>query len=156
MLFEEIEILSEQEIDELRNSLIDKLNKCLTSSKVQNIEYTKEQIGNIEAYISKSRLAAKNPSYKCVVKCIFCKKQVPCTHNKHWQSSNLEGHLKKEAAKQNITTETQSNQQNSQQTPPQSSKNSTVKNKSGSSNEKSISERTDDPELDAVLGLNSK
>lgn len=94
--YEEIELLSKQEITELKANLISKLIACARLNGL-SIEFTEKEIGDIETYISYSRTATNKPSYKCLVKCPFCTKFVPCTHNGHWQTSNLDKHIKKEA-----------------------------------------------------------
>lgn len=103
---EEIEILSTDEIDLLRTNLIQKLN-ATSQSLGLNILFTEKEIGAIDPYISHSRLAFKKPSYKCAVKCVSCVKVVPCTYNGHWQTSNLDNHLKKEAKKANSAEQDQ-------------------------------------------------
>lgn len=135
VLCETVEILTNEEVIELGKNLIDKLNKCLTACNIKNIQYTSEEIGDIEAYISHSRFGAKHPSYKCAVKCVFCEKRVPCTHNKHWQSSNLERHLKKEAEKKIVEKTTEL---------------------SSSSTSNHNKNQLNDSDLDEVLELNSK
>lgn len=91
---EEIELLSESEICELKfNSLI-KLNKAVQSIDSDR-KYTDQHIVSpIDVYISHSRGINSRPTYKCLVKYICCEKIVPCTFNKHWQTSNLDQHSK--------------------------------------------------------------
>lgn len=92
---EEIEILSSDEITKLRENLINRIN---ATCKLHGLDilFTEQEISAIEPYISYSRSALNKPSYKCLVKCVVCDKSVPCTHNGHWQTSNLENHIKKE------------------------------------------------------------
>lgn len=113
---EEIELLSPDEINVLKENLISKLN-AYTQSIGLNIEFTQNEISRIDPYISKARSATTKSSYKCFVKCVLCTKTVPCTHNGHWQTSNLEKHLKREAnaradALQSSSQEIHKNSQN--------------------------------------------
>lgn len=55
---EEIELLSPEEIDKLKENLIFKLNTSARSFNL-SITFTKEEIGEICPYISHSRLAGK-------------------------------------------------------------------------------------------------
>lgn len=103
---EEIELLSDSEIDQAKKNLIDKLNLCInriakdTTNAAHDVSlavFFKEAniIGSIDAYISNfSRVTHHTSSYKCSVKCLFCEKITPCTLNKHWQTTNFENHLK--------------------------------------------------------------
>lgn len=100
-----VEILTPEEINNIRATLINKLNSSAQQNGL-NIKFTENEISAIETYISHSQSATNKPSYKCIVKCALCQKSVPCTHNGHWQTSNLESHLKKEA--NNITQRAQS------------------------------------------------
>lgn len=109
---EEIELLSPDEINVLKENLISKLNACARNNGL-NIEFTQDEISRIDPYISKARSTITKSSYKCFVKCVLCSKSVPCTHNGHWQTSNLEKHLKKEAnALQSSSQEIHKNSQN--------------------------------------------
>lgn len=112
---EEIELLSPDEINILKENLISKLNACAQNNDL-NITFTQNvitKISRIDPYISKARSATTKSSYKCFVKCVLCTKTVPCTHNGHWQTSNLEKHLKSEAnALQSSSQEIHKNSQN--------------------------------------------
>lgn len=109
---EEIELLSPDEINVLKENLISKLNACAKNNDL-NITFTQNEISSIDPYISKARSATTKSSYKCFVKCVLCTKTVPCTHNGHWQTSNLEKHLKSEAnALQSSSQEIHKNSQN--------------------------------------------
>lgn len=97
---ETIELDSESEIAKLKENLLSKLNKSasVVNSNVDlNIIFTEAELTAVEQYISNSikvgRKASK-PSYKCMVKCVMCEKNIPCTYNSYWQTSNLEKHFK--------------------------------------------------------------
>lgn len=107
--FEEIELLTEGELIILKEKLFTKLNQSEHAVRI-NAVFTEANIINaIEPYISHSRVAQRKPAYKCSVKCTKCDKTIPCTHNSHWQVSNLEKHLKlhfEESAESSSSVET--------------------------------------------------
>lgn len=91
---EEVELLTGDEIVALKKKLVEKLNRRITSYGL-NVVFTEENIiSSLDAYISQSSRNSR-ASYKCTVKCVSCEKLVPCTHNKYWETSNFETHLKK-------------------------------------------------------------
>lgn len=49
---------------------------------------------------------------KCVVKCPFCVREIPCTYNSHWQISNLTKHINTHSESRNQSA-SQSKDQNS-------------------------------------------
>lgn len=98
---ESVELLSEEELENLKKELVARLNRTAKSNT--GILFTENNIiGTVDAYIStNSRVTATRiASYKCVVKCTHCDKTVPCTFNKRWETSNLEAHLQKHTSTQ--------------------------------------------------------
>lgn len=89
-----IELLTDEEIEILKKSLILKLNNYTRTAGLTTEFKEDALVGSIDPYISHSRTSDKKPSYKCSIKCIFCAKVVPCTHHGYWQTSNLENHVK--------------------------------------------------------------
>lgn len=100
---EEITLLFEEEIEELKDKLIQKLNTFVgrfTEVLPQNkAKFAKQNIVSIDTYITNnSRSSVRRvvkPAYKCTVKCNLGEKSIPCTFNNHWETSNFEKHLKK-------------------------------------------------------------
>lgn len=92
---EQIELLTDEEIENLKEQLFEKLNSYVDSIGLST-KFSEDNLeSSIDAYIShNSRHAYKKPGYKCTVKCISCAKQIPCTHNNRWETSNFEKHLK--------------------------------------------------------------
>lgn len=105
---EEVELLTESEISDLREKLIDKINYSVRVCGLQAVFSTAEVVTDIEPYISHSLKNQKKPSYKCHVKCALCEKLIPCTHNSHWQISNLDRHLKNHLNNPSACSETSS------------------------------------------------
>lgn len=96
-LVQQIELFDEEEVEKIGNNLIDKLNTFLKRFPQVNGQFDKSNISSsIEPYLShNSRHSVRGKSaYKCTVKCVICDKIVPCTFNGHWQTSNLERHIK--------------------------------------------------------------
>lgn len=91
---ESIELLTENELIDLKSVLVEKLNKSARAIGLSLVFSENSIVSDIETYISNSLKTKKFPSYRCLVKCCFCDKRIPCTHNSTWQISNLESHLK--------------------------------------------------------------
>lgn len=160
---EEIELLSEQELNELKSSLIVKLNKTLKSLGSSKL-FTQTEIGQIDTYISYSNSATRKPSYKCLVKCVYCEKLVPCTHISHWQTSNLDGHIRKEVKSETSAAESNSENSHAQQVlePVSQQLNNNLDKPISNSSEKIVllqnisTSISVDSELNAMLKLNKK
>lgn len=90
---EVVELLSEEELDVLKQKLLTKLNLRAQSIGVKLFS-SDNIVSEIEPYISNSRSALKKITYKYSVKCVMCDVCKPCTNVGHWQISNLEKHLK--------------------------------------------------------------
>lgn len=111
---EEIELLTESEINDLKDKLLSKLTKSAKNYGLK--EFTEEEVhSSIDVYINHS-LVPKNkthqkPSYKCLIKCIECEKEIPCTWNGYWQIGNLDKHLKNHM--KNTVAQDAENQNNS-------------------------------------------
>lgn len=95
---EEVTIFSEEELLDLKEKLLAKLN--LRGKNFGLKLFTENEIvSTIDLYLSHSRSLGNNkhsnkPSYKCSVKCPECEKITPCTYNGYWQIGNIEYHLK--------------------------------------------------------------
>lgn len=95
---EQVALLTEDEVEQLREKLIEKLNECV--QRIPGSNFTVQNIvSTIDPYISRNarsiaRGIAIKPSYKCTVKCTECEKHIPCTFNGHWSISNFQNHLK--------------------------------------------------------------
>lgn len=90
---QQMELLDVDEIEILKNKLFE--NTYCESLGLSTKFDEKNLTSSIDAYVShNSRHSNKKPGYKCTVKCISCVKQIPCTHNSRWETSNLEKHLK--------------------------------------------------------------
>lgn len=137
---EEVELLTGDEIVALKIKLVEKLNRRITSYGL-NVVFTEENIiSSIDAYISQSSRNSR-ASYKCIVKCVSWEKLVPCTHNKHWETSNFETHLKK-----HIQPEIRDN----------SSHNTTTANNTSTSSSSTKIPTFSKEELNKELGLSNK
>lgn len=91
---EELELLTEIELNGLKNELFVKLNTTAKDFGLHT-EFTEEELVTaIDPYISHARKTTNKATYKCSVKCTSCEKITPCTWNGRWQASNLEKHLK--------------------------------------------------------------
>lgn len=110
---EEIELLTQSEINDLKDKLLSKLTKSAKNYGLK--EFTEEEVlSSIDVYINHSNNKThQKPSYKCIIKCIECEKQVPCTWNGYWQIGNLDKHLKnhmKNTVAQNAENQNNSNE----------------------------------------------
>lgn len=103
---EEIELLTSEELDELKKKLLGILNRSVESYQIKQ-KFTENSVSPIETYINNSRHLNKKPSYKCNVNCVACEKNIPCTWNGHWQVSNLNSHLKLHKNSSNEQAETE-------------------------------------------------
>lgn len=92
--YEEIELLTENELEKLKNNLLTKVNSVAKAIGIKQV-FTKDNfIGTLDTYISQSQCTNSKPSYKCTLKCVQCVKEVPCTWNGYWRVGNLDRHLK--------------------------------------------------------------
>lgn len=90
---DEVELLTESELNDLKKKLLSKLTASAQSIGLK--QFTEEElVSSLNAYINHSRSLNSKPSYRCSVKCTECEKIVPCTWNGYWQTGNLETHLK--------------------------------------------------------------
>lgn len=91
---ETIELLSNDELNDIKRKLLEKLNIFARSIGLSP-DFSDSSIStDIEPYIPTSLKKKKTASYRCIVKCSCCNKRIPCTHNSYWQSGNLENHLR--------------------------------------------------------------
>lgn len=98
---DEVELLTPEELNKLKNGLIGKLN---TNIKDIDVQFTEQSLTTgIDAYISHGRKTGNNATYKCIVSCVLCEKKISCTWNKRWQTSNLEKHVKSHSNAKNTT-----------------------------------------------------
>lgn len=96
---EEVELLTEVEVEQLKISLIKRINDFFKRIPGCNFTFTTHNIvSSIDPYISRNsrslRGSQKKSAYKCTIMCLSCNIFIPCTFNKHWQTSNYESHLK--------------------------------------------------------------
>lgn len=87
----ELEVPTEREQNELKKNLITKVEKYSKKIKINDLNFPIGNIGDFDIFIGKTGGA----TYKCSVKCPKCDIIVPCTFIKHWQTSNLQKHLRK-------------------------------------------------------------
>lgn len=80
--------INSTEIDDaavFRKRLISKINKFTACKKI---------IVEIDdTFISHFRL--ENNSYKCLLRCYYCNKEIPCNYDSYWICGNYQAHLKK-------------------------------------------------------------
>lgn len=103
---EVIEILTDDEIIALKDKLVKKLNKHAEANGINKLFATNHIVSEIGTYISQSRSALNKITYKCSVQCVSCDIRKPCTHVGHWQTSNLERHLKEHSKSTKTPTQT--------------------------------------------------
>lgn len=152
---EEIELLSETEIVDLKKKLLSKLTTSAENIGLQKFTEN-EFLSSVDAYVSHSLVKNKKPTYKCLIKCIKCEKRIPCTWNGYWQIGNFEKHLKIHMKTDDSSEQLLSSNSNSD-THSAENKNSKNENnnKNNSSKEMNSNYNNDraDKELDEVLGL---
>lgn len=139
---EEVELLLESEIEQLKEKLVKKLNSSLKIFDLSG-EFTNKEIGGLDAYLSKnSRRSNNKPAYKCSVQCALCTSTIPCTHISHWQTSNIDRHLKKHSKEKSNNTKS-----------PKKSSEKNNNNSPSTSNLTSNASSNVQNELDNVLGI---
>lgn len=94
---ETIELLTEDEINNIKGDLVTRLNKSVSAIGLSANFSECSIVSDIETYISQSLKKTKSASYRCMVQCCSCAKRIPCTHNSSWRISNFESHLKSHA-----------------------------------------------------------
>lgn len=164
---EEVELLNQSEIDNLKEKLLSKLTKSAESIGLK--EFTENQvISTFDVYINYSRSLNNKPSYKCSIKCIECEKIIPCTWNGYWQTGNLDKHLKNHLKKDesseqqslpginNIETEIETETSTEEQTivPQMNDSNGNINNYNCLN--ETCNNKNNQKDLDEVLGLNLK
>lgn len=89
----EVEILSEDELEKLKESLV---NKVVNYLKKYNLSIENISLNNIKGTLDAIISSKGAIVYKCIFCCGIdsCELSVPCIFNKHWQISNLERHIK--------------------------------------------------------------
>lgn len=143
---EYIELLTDTETDVLIQNLIKKLNSSARLIGLSAVFTQSEIVSGIETYISHTAIKLKNPSYKCMVKCALCNKRIPCTHNKLWQISNFEKHLKIHLSCHAINNPEDNNNANNNTS-------ETIQQAAQSSVQSTIQQIANSEEVNNVLGL---
>lgn len=88
---EEIEVLSAEQLDKLKDTLVAKILKFCRKQNIDTENLSNESVkDNLEIIINTVGSAV----YKCVFQCHLCEVRTPCIHNRYWLVGNLERHLK--------------------------------------------------------------
>lgn len=88
---EEVEVLSDQELNKLKSILVKKIVNFCRKINVDTEKLSDESVGqDIDTIIKTNGELV----YKTTFACPICEVRIPCIHNQHWQVSNLERHIK--------------------------------------------------------------
>lgn len=155
---EEIELLNESELNDLKKKLLSKITK--TAQGIGLKPFTENEVlSSLDVYINHSRALNNKPSYKCSVKCTECEKSVPCTWNGYWQTANLEKHLKSHTKSLAKSIESSSKSKSTNTNThhlaniDQSENDLNKSNDNNNSSEQTNSAHNKEKELDTLLGL---
>lgn len=88
---EEVEVLSDQELNRLKSILVKKIVDFCRKINDDTEKLSDESVGqDIDTIIKTNGELV----YKTTFACPICEVRIPCIHNQHWQVSNLEKHIK--------------------------------------------------------------
>lgn len=88
---EEVEVLSDQELNRLKSILVKKIVDFCRKINDDTEKLSDESVGQDIDIIIKTKGESVD---KTTFACPICEVRIPCIHNQHWQVSNLEKHIK--------------------------------------------------------------
>lgn len=91
VISEELEVLSADELINLKFLLVEKISKFCQKLNINIENLSSSFIGdNLDVIINSNGHCV----YKTTCTCHICEVKIPCIHNKYWQISHLEKHIK--------------------------------------------------------------